>query len=149
MPRGSVPKPMIIEDDDERAPSKSQRKRDARALQSLAEELIRLSAPQLEAVPLPDDIRDAVRGAGTLKRGAYQRQVRYLGGQEIRVDAEGYVLTGDRIEIAGDRALFAIDSSALGGVGPARLSVVFAGTPTEGEIAAAHAALLAEGILVR
>jgi ribosome-associated protein len=70
---------MIIEDDDERAPSKSQRKRDARALQSLAEELIRLSAPQLEAVPLPDDIRHAVQGAGALKRGAYQRQVRYLG----------------------------------------------------------------------
>ncbi len=31
---------------------------------------------------------------------------------------------------AGDRALFAIESSALGGVGPARLSVVFAGSPT-------------------
>jgi hypothetical protein len=31
---------------------------------------------------------------------------------------------------AGDRALFALDSSSLGGVGPARLSVVFAGSPT-------------------
>lgn len=31
---------------------------------------------------------------------------------------------------AGDRALFALDSSALGGVGPARLSVVFTGLPT-------------------
>ncbi len=31
---------------------------------------------------------------------------------------------------AGDRALFAVDSSSLGGVGPARLAVTFAGSPT-------------------
>ena len=67
------------EDDDQLEPSKSQRKRDARALQSLAAELVRLSASQLESVPLPEDIRDAVQGAGALKRGAYQRQIRYLG----------------------------------------------------------------------
>ena len=59
--------------------SKSQRKRDALALQALADELVRLSPSQLASVPLADDLRDAVTSARELSRGAYRRPVRYLG----------------------------------------------------------------------
>lgn len=66
-------------DDGELPLSKSQRKRDALALQSLAESLTRLPDSQLEGIPLPEDVREAVLGARSLDRGAYRRQIRYLG----------------------------------------------------------------------
>lgn len=66
-------------ENDEALQSKSQRKRDALALQALADELARLSPTELDAVPLPDALRDAVVAARELSRGAYRRQVRYLG----------------------------------------------------------------------
>ncbi len=69
---------MVIDDGDTPL-SKSQRKRDALALQTLADELVRLSPSQLASVPLPEDLRDAVMSARELNRGAYRRQVRYLG----------------------------------------------------------------------
>ena len=69
---------MVIDDGDTPL-SKSQRKRDALALQALADELIRLSTSQLESVPLADDLRDAVISARDLTRGAYRRQVRFVG----------------------------------------------------------------------
>jgi ribosome-associated protein len=65
---------------DESAPlSKSQRKRDALALQALADELVRLSPAQLDGIALPGELRDVVASARELTRGAYRRQVRYLG----------------------------------------------------------------------
>jgi ribosome-associated protein len=67
---------MVIDDE---PLSKSQRKRDALALQALADELVRLTPAQLDGVPLPAELRDAVVSARELSRGAYRRQVRYLG----------------------------------------------------------------------
>ncbi len=69
----------MTSDDGDTSVSKSQRKRDALALQALADEMIRLSPAELAAVPLPVDLRDGVTGARELRRGAYRRQVRYLG----------------------------------------------------------------------
>ncbi|GMQ95866.1 MAG: ribosome biogenesis factor YjgA [Gammaproteobacteria bacterium] len=69
---------MVI-DDGNSSLSKSQRKRDALALQALADELVRLSPAQLDSVPLSDNLRAAVISARDLSRGAYRRQVRYLG----------------------------------------------------------------------
>ncbi len=69
---------MVIDDGDTPL-SKSRRKRDALALQALADELVRLSPSQLASVPLPEDLRDAVTSAREFSRGAYRRQVRYLG----------------------------------------------------------------------
>ena len=66
-------------DGDDPGLSKSQRKRDALALQALADELVRLSAAELDGVPVPAELRDAVIDARALSRGAYRRQVRYLG----------------------------------------------------------------------
>ena len=77
---------MVIDDGDTTL-SKSQRKRDALALQALADELIRLSASQLESVPLADDMRDAVISARDLTRGAYRRQVRFVGRLLGSIDA--------------------------------------------------------------
>ncbi|NIM28438.1 MAG: DUF615 domain-containing protein [Gammaproteobacteria bacterium] len=58
--------------------SKSQRKRDALALQVLAEELVRLSPSELDRMPLSDELRDAVAQGRELSRGAYRRHVRYI-----------------------------------------------------------------------
>lgn len=66
--------------DDGQVPvSKSQRKRDALALQALADALVRLPPAELEGIPMPDVLREAVAGARELSRGAYRRQIRYLG----------------------------------------------------------------------
>ncbi len=77
---------MVIDDGDT-AISKSQRKRDALALQVLADELVKLSPVQLDSVPLADDLRAAVTSARELRRGAYRRQVRYLGRLLRDIDA--------------------------------------------------------------
>jgi len=67
-------------DDDGALPlSKSQRKRDALALHGLAEALTRLADAQLEGIPLSAEVREAVLQARRLERGAYRRQIRYLG----------------------------------------------------------------------
>ena len=58
--------------------SKSQRKRDMRAVQALGAELIRLSTEQLLKVPLSETLKEAVLEARGLARGAYQRQVRHI-----------------------------------------------------------------------
>lgn len=65
-------------DNDEQLPSKSQQKREHHALQDLAEALAGLSAGELEQIPLSEELGDAVREASGLKRGARQRQVRYI-----------------------------------------------------------------------
>lgn len=75
-------------DDGDPGLSKSQRKRDALALQALADELVRLPAAELDGVPLPAQLRDAVIAARELSRGAYRRQVRYLGRLLRDTDAE-------------------------------------------------------------
>ncbi len=76
-----------VNNDDEPV-SKSQRKRDALALQALAEDLVQLTPSQLDGVPLSDELREAVAGARTLSRGAYRRQLRYLGRLLRGMDAE-------------------------------------------------------------
>ncbi len=64
---------------DER-PSKSQRKREAHALQALGERLVDLKPQQLERIPLPPDLHDAIREAQRLhQRGARKRQLQYIG----------------------------------------------------------------------
>ncbi len=70
------------EDDlfDERPPSKSQRKREAHALQGLGENLVALTPSQLARLPLPDDLRAAIEEARRLRqRGARKRQMQYIG----------------------------------------------------------------------
>jgi ribosome-associated protein len=70
-------------------PSKSQRKRDAHALQDLAESLVELAGSELERVPMPDALRDAVLEARRMTaRGALARQRQYLGRLMRDIDPE-------------------------------------------------------------
>lgn len=69
--------------------SKSQRKREMHALQSLGEELVKLSKDQFEKISLPEDIRDAVILARNIQqRGAHKRQLQYIGKLMRNIDPE-------------------------------------------------------------
>lgn len=69
--------------------SKSQRKREAHALQALGEELVRLPANKLGKIPLPEQLLDAIRQAQQIKaRGGHKRQLQFIGKLMRSVDAE-------------------------------------------------------------
>lgn len=61
-------------------PSKSQIKRDMVALQKLGESLIELSPSQLDTIPLPQSLREAILEAQSLKsHSAKRRLLQYIG----------------------------------------------------------------------
>jgi ribosome-associated protein len=69
--------------------SKTQKKKEAQALQSLGERLVTLSAGQIEDLHLPEELYDAVTFAKTLKsRGAQKRQMQYIGTLMRKIDSE-------------------------------------------------------------
>ena len=70
-------------------PSKSERKRRSDDLQSLGEALIELSAAELDALPLPEQLRDAVLLAQRITaHGGLYRQKQYIGKLMRKIDAE-------------------------------------------------------------
>ena len=69
--------------------SKSQRKRDMLALQSLGERLVQLSSEQIHQLDLPTELRDAVFEAQSIRqRGALRRQLQYIGRLMRSIDAQ-------------------------------------------------------------
>ena len=61
-------------------PSKSARKREAHALQKLGEELVKMRQADLDRLPLPENLREAIDEARRLtNRGALSRQRQYIG----------------------------------------------------------------------
>ena len=61
-------------------PSKTQRKRDAHALQTLGIQLVALSATQLARLALPETLHEAVVAAQRMRaHGARTRQMQYIG----------------------------------------------------------------------
>jgi ribosome-associated protein len=61
-------------------PSKSQRKRDAHALQALGVQLVALSVAQLARLALPKALHEAVLAAQRMRsHGARTRQMQYIG----------------------------------------------------------------------
>ncbi len=60
--------------------SKSRLKRKLQAVRDLGKVLVELPDKQLAKIPLTAPLREAITGAHTLKRGALQRQIRYIGG---------------------------------------------------------------------
>jgi ribosome-associated protein len=73
---------------DER-PSKSERKRRSDDLQSLGEALIDLPDAELNALPLPENLREAVLLARKItKHGGLYRQKQYIGKLMRKIDAE-------------------------------------------------------------
>ena len=86
----TTPRPEHPPEDDEPArPSKSARKRAAHAAQDLGEALIRLRDPELDALDLPERLREAVRAARHIKsRAGGARQRQYIGKLMREVDVE-------------------------------------------------------------
>jgi ribosome-associated protein len=70
-------------------PSKSERKRRSDDLQSLGEALIDLPDSELNALPLPENLRDAVLLARKITaHGGLYRQKQYIGKLMRKIDAE-------------------------------------------------------------
>ncbi|MDX1810979.1 MAG: ribosome biogenesis factor YjgA [Gammaproteobacteria bacterium] len=69
--------------------SKSQKKREANALQELGERLLTLSDKQLKEIDLPEGLADAVKLAKTIKsHSGLKRQLQYIGKVMRSIDAE-------------------------------------------------------------
>lgn len=76
-------------DDDFEEVSKSQRKREANALQDLGQRLLTLSDKQLKEIDMPESLLDAVQLAKTIKaRSGLKRQLQYIGKIMRNIDAE-------------------------------------------------------------
>ena len=72
--------PMADAADTPLPPSKTQRKRDAHALQALGVQLVALSAAQLARLDLPETLHEAVLAAQRMRsHGARTRQLQYIG----------------------------------------------------------------------
>jgi ribosome-associated protein len=72
----------------EERPSRSQRKRDALALQRLGVALTRLTTTQLAKLTLPEELLEAVQEARRLRsRAALARQQQYIGRIMRQIDA--------------------------------------------------------------
>src|SRR5262245_22601007 len=85
-------------------PSKSQRKRDAHALQALGVQLVALSAAQLARLDLPEPLHEAVVAAQRMRtRGARTRQMQFIG--KLMRQLEPAVLSRIRTALPPGRAV--------------------------------------------
>lgn len=77
------------DDNGDEGPSKSELKRQVRELQDLGDELVALPPTELDALDLPDDVRDAViEGRRITAHGARVRHRLYIGKLLRRIDVE-------------------------------------------------------------
>lgn len=68
-------------------PSRSQLKRESRALQTLAEQLSALPPEEIGNLDLPSEIiEELLRAAGMKKRSGFRRHIRYIGGLLRQID---------------------------------------------------------------
>ena len=94
----------------ESKPSKSARKREQLALQRLGERLLELSVEELEAVPMDDALRDALRTAKRIRaHGALRRHKRLIGKLMRQNDADAIRANLEAVtgRAAADKRLFA------------------------------------------
>jgi ribosome-associated protein len=103
-------------------PSKSELKRRSRDLQELGDLLVALSAGELDALALPDDIRDAVDAARQItSHGARLRQRLYIGKLLRRIDTTALVAAmaskgaADRARVRDEREIEQWRDRLLGG----------------------------------
>ena len=99
-------------DTDPEPPSKSELKRHSRDLQDLGDALVELSAGELDALSLPEDVRDAVDTAREItSHGARLRQRLYIGKLLRRIDTTPLVAAldqkgaVDRARVRGERQI--------------------------------------------
>ena len=108
MPRSSTPDtnprpPALPASDAPLTPSKSQRKRDAHALQALGVQLVALSAAQLAQLDLPETLHEAVVAAQRMRaHGARTRQMQSIG--KVMRQLEPNVLSHIRTALVPGRA---------------------------------------------
>jgi ribosome-associated protein len=77
------------QDDAAEPPSKSELKRQSRDLQDLGQALVDLPAAQFDALPVPEDLRDAIIAARRItSHGARVRQRLYIGKLLRNIDPE-------------------------------------------------------------
>jgi len=66
--------------EEDRLPSKSQRKRDSDALQDMGRDLVQLSKDQVKKMDLPEELRSAVLECQRItSHGALRRQMQFIG----------------------------------------------------------------------
>ena len=83
--------------------SKSQRKRDMRALQELGEQLTSLSTGELDKLNLPENLLNAIRDFQKItSRSAHKRQLQYIGKLMRDVDPEPIRRTLSLIQLQSD-----------------------------------------------
>lgn len=69
--------------------SRTQKKKEAQALQRLGEQLVALPSGKLAAMELPDELLTAIEFARKIKsRGARRRQIQYIGVIMRNIDAQ-------------------------------------------------------------
>ncbi len=67
--------------------SKTEKKKDAIALQDLGEKLVKLPDEQLKGIDMPEELSNAVRQAKTIKsHGALKRQMQFIGTLMRKID---------------------------------------------------------------
>ena len=77
------------EEQEHHLPSRSQLKRESDALQKIGEELILLSADDLDSMDLPDTLDEAVRAARKIQsRGGLKRQRQLIGKVMRQIDSD-------------------------------------------------------------
>ena len=77
---------------EEPKPSKSQKKRDALKLQAIGVQLVALPLSKLDALPLPDNLRQAILDAKKMKsHGAVRRQHQLIGKLMLRADSQAII----------------------------------------------------------
>ena len=89
---------------DDQKPSKTSRKKDMHALQSIGEALVELSNEQLATVDMPESLRDAVVEAKRMhnKHEALRRQMQYIG--RLMRDVDSTPIRARLDELAGRSA---------------------------------------------
>lgn len=78
--------------------SRTQKKNEDRALQSLGERLVALPASQLDTMELPDELLTAIEFARKIKNhGARRRQIQYIGALMRHIDPQPIETALERI----------------------------------------------------
>ena len=79
--------------------SKTEKKKEATALQDLGEKLVKLSNEQLESIDMPEELSNAIRHAKTIKsHGALKRQMQFIGTLMRNIDSAPVLEAIDEIE---------------------------------------------------
>jgi ribosome-associated protein len=74
--------------EDEYPKSRTQKKKEDRALQRLGEELLTIAMDQLLSITMPEELKEAVLlGRQTTQHGARRRQLQYIGALMRKIDS--------------------------------------------------------------